>query len=304
MQTGIYLLHWEEPDLYYVGQSTNISRRFSAHKTTAKHNAHRNYKVQEAFNKYGIPILTILDICEIELLEAKEQYWVTEFKSPSLLNLSEVGPSNSGTTSSGSKYSKFTILKVFSLLYNSTLTYKDIALKCDTNIAIPGNICRGDTHIWLKEEYPEQYALMISNRENAAKVRIMHNNSLVPIVYKTGEVFTITNISEFARQQSKLLGTTIDSASLSKLLRGKIKSHKGFQLASSNSPLKDMAGSAYTNYKFNNLRYKDGTEYLNVTNSAEFCRNNSVLRDIPFSSVAICKLLKGTATTRYGFTSF
>lgn len=55
MTIGIYALYWEEQDLVYVGQSQDIARRFTEHKRKLKNTSHTNYKVQAAYNLYGIP---------------------------------------------------------------------------------------------------------------------------------------------------------------------------------------------------------------------------------------------------------
>lgn len=303
MHTGIYLLSWDTADLYYVGQSTNIERRFIAHKSTAKHNKHRNYKVQDAFNTYGEPTLTILDICEIDELDSKEKYWVNEFKSSSLLNISEVFPSTSGTLSPSSKYSKNTILRVFSLLYRTDKPLREIAMLCDTSIGIPGNISRGDTHTWLKEEYPEKYSRMVNRRKGAVSNRKLHSSDS-RLIYCDGSIHEVCNITEFAKNASNTYNRKVDPSSISKLLRGLIKSHSGFQVYTGNNILKSEAGSKYTNYKYSAIKHiESGKEYLNVTNAAEFCRNNEYLKNITYAAVGISKLLKGRNKTSYGFVS-
>lgn len=50
---GIYIIQNVVNGNIYVGSSININRRFSQHKSTLRHNTHRNKHLQNAWNKYG-----------------------------------------------------------------------------------------------------------------------------------------------------------------------------------------------------------------------------------------------------------
>lgn len=79
MAIGIYALYWEEQDLIYIGQSQNIERRFSEHIYKLTNTKHTNYKVQNAYNLYGLPVLNILEQCEISELNTLEISYTKEF---------------------------------------------------------------------------------------------------------------------------------------------------------------------------------------------------------------------------------
>lgn len=50
---GIYIIRNLVNDKIYVGSSVNIKRRFAQHKSTLRHNTHKNKHLQNAWNKYG-----------------------------------------------------------------------------------------------------------------------------------------------------------------------------------------------------------------------------------------------------------
>jgi len=89
---GIYLIHCKKNRKAYIGQSSNISQRFMHHKSMLKNNKHKNKYLQRAWNKYGEASFefSILEICNIELLNIKEVEFATKFKDQ-LFNLRGVG---------------------------------------------------------------------------------------------------------------------------------------------------------------------------------------------------------------------
>lgn len=50
---GIYIIQNKINNHKYIGSSINIRHRFSQHKSTLRHNTHRNKHLQNAWNKYG-----------------------------------------------------------------------------------------------------------------------------------------------------------------------------------------------------------------------------------------------------------
>lgn len=114
MNSGIYALYWWEQDLVYVGLSQNLSNRKKEHFTLLKNNKHTNYKVQNAYNNFGIPDFIILEYVEdILKLPELEVYWCNELNAlgKNGLCLVEPGVVGFGTNSNASKYSKIQILR-------------------------------------------------------------------------------------------------------------------------------------------------------------------------------------------------
>jgi len=95
----------------------------------------------------------------------QEQY-PEEYSTMLLMNSTRNAKSKTGLNNPMSTYSKRQILKVFSLLYRTKLSRAKIAKRTNTKDSLAKSIVGMGTHIWLKEEYPEQYNLMLVNRRS------------------------------------------------------------------------------------------------------------------------------------------
>ena len=82
-QSGIYIIENLVNGKKYVGQSVNISSRRNTHMYKLRHNTHDNEHLQQAFNKYGEESFKhyIIEHCNPEDLDAREQYYILKFKS-------------------------------------------------------------------------------------------------------------------------------------------------------------------------------------------------------------------------------
>ena len=80
---GIYKITNKETGMVYVGQSRNIQKRWSEHKRDLRNGAHRNDKLQKAYNKYGVKAFAfeVIEYCTIEELNEKETYWCNELNA-------------------------------------------------------------------------------------------------------------------------------------------------------------------------------------------------------------------------------
>lgn len=81
MTSGIYLIKFSVPyrlPVYYVGQATNFSHRFSKHRRDLRLNQHHNSRLQRLFNKYGEECLSVevLEHCDWNDLDSFEQFWL------------------------------------------------------------------------------------------------------------------------------------------------------------------------------------------------------------------------------------
>lgn len=161
MKIGIYLLYFDEIDRVYVGQSTNITKRYTDHKSALRVGNHTNYKLQNAYNLYGFPKIQILEECASSDLDRLEVYWTKEFDSfNNGLNTCYPGKGAAGGTNNhNSKYSKLQILRVFRALYLlNKVTDLSIAKMYNVHRSTVTSIRLGNSHFWLKEKYPQQYS--------------------------------------------------------------------------------------------------------------------------------------------------
>jgi len=223
MNSGIYALYWWEQDLIYIGLSQNLTQRKSEHFRKLNTNKHSNYKVQDAYNKYGNPDFIILEECSIDELPNKEVFWTNEFNAlNSGLCIVAPGIVGFGPNSNASKYSGITILRVFSLLYKGELTIPQIAAKCRVPTTLVSDMHNSKNHLWLKK-YSKEYHLMTSKtRSNTDKYR---QNAIAILKAPDNSLIELFCIKDFCREY---LGTTNHSSNVSRMLAGTRKSCKGF----------------------------------------------------------------------------
>lgn len=236
MITGIYCLYWENDDRVYIGQSTNIHKRYKEHISKLKLGRHTNYKLYSLFKiKSTLPKLLILEESKLEYLDRLEIYWTNEFNSiDGGLNIIEPGVSGGfGVHSSQSKYTKIQILKVFKELSRSYYTYTTSELsmlyKVHTDTIV--GILSGRIHCWLKEEFPFHYAKMLLYRDERIKKNKVAkrdygsvHGEITLVNKKLDREISISNITKFAKENN------LSQAHLSKIINGSRKTHKGWQL--------------------------------------------------------------------------
>lgn len=74
---GIYAVEDVDTGNIYVGQSSDIAKRWSNHSTFLKNGKHCYKELQEAYNKDKDRIkYTILEECNEEMLQEREDWWI------------------------------------------------------------------------------------------------------------------------------------------------------------------------------------------------------------------------------------
>lgn len=228
--SGIYALYWWEQDLVYVGLSQSLKSRELEHYNLMRKNKHTNYKVQNAYDKYGKPEFIVLEYCRISDLTQKEVEWCNEFDAlgPNGLCLVEPGIVGFGTNSNASKYSKVQILKTFSLLYKGNHSFKEIAILLGIKEHLPYDICSGGAHLWLKEAYPHQYEIMRSFNRRVLANKLKPLRALIKS--PSGEILELYSVSEFCKKE---FGDVNQKKHMGSVVTGNRKSHKGYTLIKS-----------------------------------------------------------------------
>lgn len=111
----------------YVGQSKNISKRWSNHKQIAynKNEKGYNYPLYAAFRKYGLHNFKfeILEKCSISNLDDRENYWINFLKPE--YNQTEGGEGHKQRAIV--KLTNNDVNKIKNLLLNTNILIKDIA---------------------------------------------------------------------------------------------------------------------------------------------------------------------------------
>jgi group I intron endonuclease len=83
MDSGIYIIRNEFNCKIYIGQAKSIKKRCQRHKTDLKCKRHKNQHLQRAYDVYGEINFTfsVLELCDINFLNEREDYWVKVLKS-------------------------------------------------------------------------------------------------------------------------------------------------------------------------------------------------------------------------------
>lgn len=227
---GIYVLKFFGTSEVYVGQSVNIERRYIVHRRKLKDGSH-NYKMMNAFKKYGLPKLEIILECIKEDLNGAELEAFEIYNSiRNGFNISE--DSNvfqEGDKNGASKYSNDDIYKAMQLMIDINNSFKEISSITGIHESTIRHISNGDAHTWLEREYPEEYIRMQSITGSSRKAyqgSALKRGKVYPqVISPNGSIHSITNANAFAREQG------MDSSYFIKLLNGKARSCKGWKLA-------------------------------------------------------------------------
>ena len=169
MTAGIYAIIFEGLDSFYIGKSDNILRRNREHLNLLK-KGHYNYKLANAYIKYGTPYFYTLEECSIENLNSREIFWIEEFKSNTLgLNITKGGDGGSmGFDHPKSVYSEKQLISSFKYLSTGTLSYAKICALTGVKISTLTGIASGRCHSWLIERFPVEYPIMLNDKANRA----------------------------------------------------------------------------------------------------------------------------------------
>ena len=95
-ETYIYCLKDNNNNIRYIGKTTNINRRLSAHINDAKNNKTSRYVcnwIKSLLKRDLKPIIELIETCNENNWEAREKYWINYYKEiiPNLCNRCEGG---------------------------------------------------------------------------------------------------------------------------------------------------------------------------------------------------------------------
>lgn len=227
--TGIYILKFKGTHKVYVGQSTDIHKRYKEHKYKLNKGIHQP-KLQNAFNKYGMPELEItyecsnseLDVCEneaIEIWNAIDDGY--NFQKDTSFH----GPSLPGELATKAQYTNDVYISIFMELINTTNSIDYIANKLQVNKNVVYQISNGSSHRrWLERLYPTEYQELIS-RVGSRNNRFSESNPSKVLISKDGIEYTIKGtLTDFAKEHS------LNRSHLGAVLNGSSVQHKGWRL--------------------------------------------------------------------------
>ena len=150
---GIYKITNLINNKCYIGQSIDINRRFSSHKSYKLKNS--DYPLYQAFRKYGVENFSfeVIEECSIAALDEREIYWIDYFDSY-YHGYNQTTGGNSGNKNNVIKISKEDIELIYYLLMYSPLSQKEIAEMFEVGQDTISEINHGKTRINPKLSYP------------------------------------------------------------------------------------------------------------------------------------------------------
>ena len=220
MTIGIYSLYWEEQDLIYIGQSSNIENRFYEHRRLME-NAGASKKLNNAYTCYGLPNFSILETCSLDQLDYLEEYYIQEFDS--VCNGLNTVPSTFGSGRDykhpASKYTKQEILLTLDKYINSKVPQNIFCSETNMSEAVLSTILTGSRHTWIRKEFPEVWCKIQARKASSEQYEYTEKMIKSP----EGDIYSVFNVTKFAKEHK------LGNSHLTEVLNGVRKSHKGWR---------------------------------------------------------------------------
>ena len=222
MTIGIYKLSFYNTNKVYIGQSGCIEKRWASHTSNLKLGK-ASPKLQEAHNTYGVKSYEILCECSVEELNDLEIEAIQIFDSYNNgfnSTPSATGPCLYGETNPSSIETNEVYKKILQLLVQEspTLSKRQIAELCNTSIYAVRHLASLETHCWLKQDMPLEYAKLELLKQSKYYRGIQYPKLLSP----EGIVYEITHLSNFSKEHNLL------QPKVSELMKGTRNTHKGW----------------------------------------------------------------------------
>lgn len=95
---GIYAFHSQVSSRRYIGQSRNLEVRRKEHIRSLARGDHHSRHLQRSYLLHGKESISysVLEYCEIDVLTAREQYWLDWYRSSGIYNSAPAADSNFG----------------------------------------------------------------------------------------------------------------------------------------------------------------------------------------------------------------
>lgn len=233
MTIGIYILKFDGTDKVYVGQSVHIESRFLQHLYKLRTNKHQPH-LQNAFTQYGLPTYETvcecsaseLDTCEneaIEIWDAVNNGY--NFQKDS----SHHGPRLHGADNKNAQYDREVYITIFEELVRSNRPISEIAVSLGVNKNVVYQINSGLSHrYWLEKQYPEEYQVLLS-KKGKRREKYFNVSERPTLIHESGiEEVVGSSIQDIAIKYD------LNGAHIGAVLNGKLLSHKGWKLKSTN----------------------------------------------------------------------
>lgn len=145
-----------------------------------------------------------------------------------LMNLKGNRKPKYGDKCSASKTSNELVVEVLKLLIDDNqLSLLSVSESTGVPVGIVKSISSGEKHKWLAEFYPEEYTKLLSlkgTRYSKANSALSRGIVYPKVLSPEGLKYQVDNASQFSRAHD------LDVSSLCKVLKGKVKQHKGWKI--------------------------------------------------------------------------
>lgn len=284
MTTGIYKLTFEGTKKVYIGQSGNCEARYTQHKNKLlKHKAPK--KLQEAYNLYGMPIFSILDICSLDKLDDLEVSRIKEYNSyKEGFNNTEGGDATPILRGIDNGNALYTVEDYWNVLYFLGIpgySWKEIEKETGVSHSVISHISSGESHHWLADKFPEEYEKLevIRNSEIGRKSAFMQGIRYPRIISPEGIEYEVTHCTNFAKEHNLL------QPKLHGVLTGTRGHHKGWHLKEYIKPI-----------DYPSIISPEGVIYTIPFNSAaKFAREHNLTHSL------LHRVLKGSLKSHKGW---
>lgn len=169
---GIYKITKIENGKSYIGQSNDIERRFSEHKTKI------NIPIEIAIRKYGVDSFTfeVIEECSLDQLDEREQYWISFYNTYKGIgyNCNEGGGNSRGENNGRTKLTNEDVAYIREC-YDSHMRRRDVYQKFQDKISFDGFASIWDGRTWkdikmevYTEENKKFYTKQSTNGEKSS----------------------------------------------------------------------------------------------------------------------------------------
>ena len=149
---GIYKITNKINGHAYIGQSTNIYRRWKRHQNYEIEDAH--YPLYKAFQKYGLENFNfeVIEECSVEQLNEKEIYWISFYDT--FKNGYNQTAGGQGPRCMGNKLTIYDVEEIEWYLINSSISQSEIAKMFNVSTEIIQGINTGRYWARPEKKYP------------------------------------------------------------------------------------------------------------------------------------------------------
>ena len=223
MITGIYKITNLANGHYYIGQAVDIKARFREHRFAARHIEHKDHNspVHRALCKYGCENFSyeLLEECSRCQLDEREVYWIDKLKARENGNYNILAGGQDRIKFDDKPVELYDLNGVYvKTLSSATKTAEELGVSRNSVYGVlygERPSCRG-----YQMKYAEDKEIVISkfiSRQGGAK-------SVCQIDVASNQIInTFVSAAQAARE------TGCDSSTITKVCKGKLKSHKGFK---------------------------------------------------------------------------